>query len=57
MSDRPLPVRSFVAETNVGGVEVTICGCGVLLMRNQRAWIHIDQCPEMIRWNKENTDG
>lgn len=44
---RPLPAQSFVVETNYGGMPVTICGCGVLLLRNMDAWNHIDQCPTM----------
>ena len=48
MSDRPLPVQSFVAESNFGGMSMTICACGVLLYRSQRAWLHIDKCPDAI---------
>lgn len=45
MADRPdLPV-SFVAETNKGGVPMTLCSCGVVLVTGDFAWDHINNCP------------
>ena len=47
MTERELPVLSFTMDTNYGGVQVTVCGCGVLLFRGETAFRHIDQCPTM----------
>jgi hypothetical protein len=45
VDDRPdLPV-SFVAETNKGGVPMTLCSCGVVLVTGDFAWGHINNCP------------
>ena len=48
MSDlhpRPkLPV-AFVAESNMGGIPVHVCACGVLLYGGSDiAWEHVDRC-------------
>ena len=48
-SDRVLPVQSFILETNTGGVGVTVCACGVVLLRSFLAWNHINACPFMPR--------
>ena len=45
---RPLPVRSLSLETNLGGVSVSVCACGVLLLQDDIAWTHIDNCPAAI---------
>jgi hypothetical protein len=42
---RELPVRSFSADTSVGGVDLTICACGVVLVRAFMSYRHIDACP------------
>lgn len=44
-SGRPLPVQSLLLQSNEGNVPVTVCGCGVMLFRNDIAWLHIDACP------------
>lgn len=47
MSDGPV---SMVLETNVGGVPVTICSCGVLLLTAM--WSkHAERCPIYL-WEK-----
>lgn len=43
-----LPVRSFTADTSVGGVDFTICACGVVLVRAFMAYRHINACPIAI---------
>lgn len=45
------PVVSFVMETNVGGVAVTVCGCGALILHSM-ASEHIEACPTMIAWEE-----
>ena len=49
------PVVSFVVETNVGGIPITVCGCGALLMQSM-AQEHIDSCLVMLRFNYESGD-
>ena len=43
-----LPVLSFIADTSVGGVDFTICACGVVLVRSFMSYRHIDACPVAI---------
>ena len=57
MSDRPLPVLSFTMDTSQGGIPLTLCGCGVLLLRTKMAWGHIDLCPTMAEWRAEHPEG
>lgn len=56
MADRPDPVTSLVLETNKGGVPVTLCACGVLLVVIPQAWQHIDNCPAMAAAAKQEDD-
>jgi hypothetical protein len=42
---RPYPVRSAVLDSNKGGLSVTICACGALLLCAPVAWEHFDACP------------
>jgi len=41
---RPHMPVSFVAESNYGGIPITVCGCGVLLM-TAMAETHAMACP------------
>ena len=46
---------SMVLETNLGGVGVTLCGCGVLCLASM-AHIHADQCPTFLAAVAEGDD-
>lgn len=50
MTDRPDPVVSVILESNYGGIPVTICACGALLVVGPSAWLHIDHCPAMLAY-------
>ncbi len=52
MADRPDPVVSMVLETDKGGVPVTLCACGALLLAMSAAWHHINNCPAMTAARK-----
>jgi hypothetical protein len=41
------PIVSLVIETNLGGVAVTVCGCGVLVLHSM-ASDHIEVCQTMV---------
>jgi len=45
MSDTPnIPiVTSFVIETNLGGIPITLCSCGLLIYQPM-AQIHMEVC-------------
>jgi hypothetical protein len=45
------PIVSFVIESNVGGVAVTVCGCGALVLHSM-ASEHFETCPTMIAWEE-----
>lgn len=40
---------SFVMETNHGGIPVSICACGVLLMHGH-CQSHLDACQAVAEW-------
>ena len=42
---RGLPTLSFHVDTSRGGLPVSVCACGVWLIRDEIAWQHIDSCP------------
>lgn len=46
---RRIPVQSLVVETNVGGLGVTICACGALLICDEISYNHIDNCQSVIQ--------
>ena len=56
MADRPDPVVSLVLETDKGGVPVTLCACGALLLAISAAWHHIDNCPAMAAATPKEDD-
>jgi len=45
---RKPPLRSLVLETNLGGVGVSICACGAMLLHDVMSWQHIDNCPTWL---------
>jgi hypothetical protein len=39
-----LPPQAFSAQTSLGEIGFCLCQCGVVLLRSELVWNHINQC-------------
>lgn len=51
MRAEDMPV-SFIVESNRGGIALTICACGVLLICGM-SQAHLDGCQAIAEWEAE----